>query len=202
MAFICKNLENRNSMNSRKKELKINHITGTGLMSAILCILGPITIPIGMVPIGFTGIGIYLSLFLIGKKKTVTAVFIYLLIGLVGLPVFSGFTAGPGKIFGPTGGYLVGYLLSAYVCGSLMEKEKNKESLKRIKKIGCFIILLIGNLILYLVGVFWLAKVSGVTMENAIRIGVLPFIFPDLLKNIIVISLGSELKRRLRNVEM
>ena len=131
-----------------------------------------------------------------------TAVFIYLLIGLIGLPVFSGFTAGPGKLFGPTGGYLVGYLLSACVCGSLMEREKNKESLKRIKKISYFIILLVGNLILYLVGVFWLAKVSGVTMENAIRIGVLPFIFPDLLKNIIVISLGSELKRRLRNVEM
>ncbi|MBR5578389.1 MAG: biotin transporter BioY [Lachnospiraceae bacterium] len=199
MAFI---LNYKDYMMNRKNELTIYHLTGIGLMSAVICILGPITIPIGMVPIGFTGIGIYISLFLLGKKKTVSSVFIYLLTGMVGLPVFSGFTTGPGKLFGPTGGYLWGYLLSAYVCGLLLEREKKKNLSAKRKYFAYFMILFWGNLILYLTGSIWLSQVSQLTMGNAVKIGVLPFILPDLLKNIIAISLGTELKKRLRNVEM
>lgn len=185
-------------------ELKIHHITGIGLMSAIICILGPIVIPIGMVPVSFTGIGIYLSLFLIGKKRTVTAVFIYLCIGLVGLPVFSGFTSGPGKLLGPTGGYLVGYVLSAYVCGGLMErrKKKNKEGSEKRQNWENFVFLLVGNLILYIIGSLWLSKSSSLGFETAVQIGVLPFIVPDILKIIFTITLGRELKKRMGNVEM
>ena len=199
MAFI---LNYKDYMMNRKNELTIYHLTGIGLMSAVICILGPITIPIGMVPIGFTGIGIYISLFLLGKKKTVSSVFIYLLTGMVGLPVFSGFTTGPGKLFGPTGGYLWGYLLSSYVCGLLLEREKKKNLSAKRKYFAYFMILFWGNLILYLTGSIWLSQVSQLTMGNAVKIGVLPFILPDLLKNIIAISLGTELKKRLRNVEM
>ena len=199
MAFI---LNYKDYMMNRKNELTIYHLTGIGLMSAVICILGPITIPIGMVPIGFTGIGIYISLFLLGKKKTVSSVFIYLLTGMVGLPVFSGFTTGPGKLFGPTGGYLWGYLLSAYVCGFLLEREKKRKLPAKRKYSAYFMILSLGNLILYLTGSIWLSQVSQLTMGNAVKIGVLPFILPDLLKNIIAISLGTELKKRLRNVEM
>ncbi|MBR3607854.1 MAG: biotin transporter BioY, partial [Lachnospiraceae bacterium] len=79
---------------------KIQYMTGIALMSAVICLLGPIVIPIGIVPISFAGIGIYLSLFLLGRKRGAAAVLIYLFLGFMGLPVFSGFTAGPGRLLG------------------------------------------------------------------------------------------------------
>lgn len=83
---------------------KTYEITITALMTAVTCILAPMSIPIGPVPISFTNLAIYLSLYLLGWKRGTISYLIYLLIGLVGLPVFSGFTGGPAKLAGPTGG--------------------------------------------------------------------------------------------------
>ena len=82
---------------------KTYEITMTALMAAVTCILAPLSIPIGPVPISFTNLAIYLSLYLLGWKKGTISYLIYLLLGLVGLPVFSGFTGGPSKLAGPTG---------------------------------------------------------------------------------------------------
>ena len=79
---------------------KTYEITITALMTAVTCILAPMSIPIGPVPISFTNLAIYLSLYLLGWKRGTISYLIYLLIGLVGLPVFSGFTGGPAKLAG------------------------------------------------------------------------------------------------------
>ena len=79
---------------------KTYEITMTALMAAVTCILAPLSIPIGPVPISFTNLAIYLSLYLLGWKKGTISYLIYLLLGLVGLPVFSGFTGGPSKLAG------------------------------------------------------------------------------------------------------
>ena len=73
------------------KKNKIQNLTLIALMSAILCIMGPIVIPIGMVPMSFTNMAIYLTIILLDKKRATISVAIYLLIGFVGMPVFSGF---------------------------------------------------------------------------------------------------------------
>ena len=92
---------------------KTYEITITALMTAVTCILAPMSIPIGPVPISFTNLAIYLSLYLLGWKRGTISYLIYLLIGLVGLPVFSGFTGGPAKLAGPTGGYIIGFFVMA-----------------------------------------------------------------------------------------
>ena len=92
---------------------KTYEITMTALMAAVTCILAPLSIPIGPVPISFTNLAIYLSLYLLGWKRGTISYLIYLLIGLIGLPVFSGFTGGVGKLAGPTGGYIIGFSLSS-----------------------------------------------------------------------------------------
>ena len=84
-------------------------ITVTALMTAVTCILAPLSIPIGPVPISLTNLAIYISLYLLGWKRGTISYLIYLLIGLVGIPVFSGFTGGPAKLAGPTGGYIIDY---------------------------------------------------------------------------------------------
>ena len=85
------------TQNSRTRQ-----ITLIGLMTAITCILAPLSIPIGPVPISLTNFAIYLSLYLLDWKKGTISYILYLLLGLVGLPVFSGFTGGIRKIAGPT----------------------------------------------------------------------------------------------------
>lgn len=77
---------------------KTYEITITALMAAVTCILAPLSIPIGPVPISFTNLAIYLSLYLLGWKRGTISYLVYLLIGLVGVPVFSGFTGGIGKL--------------------------------------------------------------------------------------------------------
>ena len=181
---------------------KIQYMTGIALMSAVICLLGPIVIPIGIVPISFAGIGIYLSLFLLGRKRGAAAVLIYLFLGFMGLPVFSGFTAGPGRLLGPTGGYLTAYFFSVLICGKIMELNRVK-TLSGIKqKIVYFGILLLGNIILYTLGTLWLCLVSNLNWKTAVAVGVIPFLLPDVIKNLLVISLGVKLRKRIPNVEM
>ena len=96
----------------------------TALMAAAMCVLGPLTVPIGAVPISLANFVICLTAWLLGPKFGTLSVAVYLLIGLVGVPVFSGYGAGIAKLAGPTGGYLVGYLLLAFIGGLFIEKSK------------------------------------------------------------------------------
>ena len=82
-------------------------MTVTALMTAAICVIGPLSIPLaGGVPISLQDFIIGLAAVLLGMKRGTMATFLYLLLGLAGLPVFSGFTGGIGKLAGPTGGYL------------------------------------------------------------------------------------------------
>ena len=94
----------------------------TALMAAVTCVLAPMSIPIGPVPISFTNLAIYLSLYLLDWKKGTLSYLIYLLLGLVGLPVFSGFTGGLAKLAGPTGGYIIGFIPMAIIAGIVIDK--------------------------------------------------------------------------------
>lgn len=96
-------------------------------MTAVTCILGPLSVPIGPVPISLTNLAIYFTVILLGWKKGTVSYVIYLLIGLVGVPVFSSFSAGPAKLFGPTGGYLIGFDFSAMIVAGLLRSFREKE---------------------------------------------------------------------------
>ena len=78
------------------------------LFAAVTCVLAPLAVPIGPVPISLTNLVIYISLYVLGWKQGTITYIVYLLLGLAGLPVFSGFESGIGKFAGPTGGYLAG----------------------------------------------------------------------------------------------
>jgi len=88
------------------------------LFAALTCVLAPLAVPIGPVPISLTNLVIYFSLYVLGWQRATITYIVYLLLGLVGLPVFSGFEGGVGKVAGPTGGYLIGFIFMAIVCGA------------------------------------------------------------------------------------
>ena len=110
----------------KNKKLTTYQMAVTALMAAALCVLGPLSVPIGAIPISLSNFVICLTAWLLGPKFGTLSVVIYLALGAIGIPVFSGYGAGLAKLAGPTGGYLVGYLLLAFIGGLFIEKSKGQ----------------------------------------------------------------------------
>lgn len=174
------------------KNLNTKSIVMIALMSAILCCFGPITIvlPFSPIPISLASLALYLSAYLLGKKQAVISCFIYLLIGVIGIPVFSAFSAGPSKLFGPTGGYLLGYLILTYISGLFIEKNRSRLSVQILGMI-------LGTVGCYCLGTIWLSIQSQITPLSAFLVGVVPFLPGDCIKIILTCVLGRTLYKRL-----
>ena len=97
--------------------MSTRRMTLTAMLTAMLCLLGPLTLPLGPVPLSLTTALLMLMGLLLGGGKATLCCAVYLLMGLVGLPVFSGFSGGAGALLGPTGGFLLGYLPMTALCG-------------------------------------------------------------------------------------
>lgn len=160
------------------------------VMTAITCIFGPISIPIGPVPISLTPFCVFFSVYVLGMKKGTISYCIYLLIGLVGVPVFSGYTSGPAKLFGPTGGYLIGFVLMAVIAGYFIDRFSGRYLIQ-------FAGMILGLTVCYALGTVWLAYSAGMTMQAAFAAGVAPFILLDVIKIVISIAVGSQIRHRL-----
>lgn len=170
---------------------KVRNIAFIGLMTAIMCILSPIVIPIG------TGVGVTLGVLIIilmtymfGIGKAFICYGIYLLIGIVGLPVFSGFQGGIGAFLGPSGGFIVGYAFIILSLGLLL----------RIKENRAFIIIgsIPGLIGCYLLGSLWYMYVADVTFWQSVMICVVPFVAFDGLKIVLVCMIGPSCKKRVK----
>ncbi|MFN2926623.1 biotin transporter BioY [Lachnospiraceae bacterium YH-ros2228] len=173
-----------------RQNLKIRKMTTTALMTAVICILGPLSIPIGPVPISLGNFALLLTMYVLEWKSGVVAYFLYLLIGLIGLPVFSGFGSGPAKLLGPTGGYILGFLPMILITGLFLRKHWQKRILS-------ILIMEIATWVLYVFGTAWLAYSMHLTFAQALATGVIPFIAIDLVKIVIVSLIGPILRKRL-----
>jgi len=146
-----------------------------GLFAAILCVLAIITIPIGEVPVTFALLGIFLTAALLPPVWSVAATLVYILIGVVGVPVFSGFGAGVGVLLGPTGGYLMAYPLMALAVSGLLKLFKGRWY-------GYWLGILAALLLCYGLGTLWFCRVMETDYMAALAICVFPFIPFDLAK--------------------
>ncbi len=176
-------------MEKTKSKITTRSMAVTALMAAVLCVIGPLAIPIGPVPLSLALVGVYLCAYILGYKKGTLAVAIYILIGTVGLPVFSGFAGGPAKLFGPTGGYIAGYILTALVCGLFVEKFEQWY----LHVAG----MVLGLFLCYALGTAWFMFSMKVTLAEALATCVLPFILFDLIKIALALFLGASVKKAL-----
>ena len=172
------------------KKLTTYQMAVTALMAAVLCVLGPLSVPIGAIPISLSNLVICFTAWLLGAKFATLSVGIYLLIGLVGLPVFSGYGAGLAKLAGPTGGYLVGYLLLAFIGGLFIEKSHGHPA---ISALG----LVLGDAACYVLGTAWFVFQMQCDLGYALAVCVYPFIALDLAKIVISCIIGALLRKRL-----
>ena len=122
-------------------------LVAIALMTAVICVLAPLSLPIGPVPISMATLVLFLSIYVLGWKKATISVCLYILLGLVGVPVFSGFTGGVSKLAGATGGYIVGYIPMVALAGFLMSKS-DKWWLHLLAMVA-------GEVVLYLIGTVW-----------------------------------------------
>lgn len=160
------------------------------VMAAVTCVLGPLSLPIGVVPISFTNLAIYLTVYILGGKRGTVSYLVYLAIGFVGVPVFSGFTGGAGKLLGPTGGYLIGFIFLALIFGGFRDRFQGKT-------VPCFLGMLLGTAVTYGFGTAWLAFSAGMGFYQALAAGVLPFIPGDIIKMIVSAVVGPQVHKKL-----
>ena len=173
-----------------EKKLTTYQMAVTALLAAVMCVLGPLTVPIGAVPISLANFVICLTAWLLGPKFGTLSVAVYLCIGLIGVPVFSGYGAGLAKLAGPTGGYLVGYLLLALIGGLFIEKSNGNPV---VSGIG----LVLGDAACYVLGTAWFVFQMQCELGYALSVCVYPFIALDLAKIVVSCVVGALLRKRL-----
>lgn len=168
-----------------------------GLMAAILCLLGPFSVPIPFspVPLSLCTLAVYFTAFILGPGNATCCVAVYLLLGFAGLPVFSGFTGGAGKLLGATGGYLIGYLFVAFISGLFVKKVGSSSAPHNF--VLCVFGMILGTVVCYLFGTLWLSYQLTLSFTKALSVGVLPYIPLDILKIILALLLGKSIKKRL-----
>ena len=168
---------------------KVYLMSVTALMAAVTCILAPMSLPIGPVPISLTNLAIYLSLYLLGWKWGTVSYLVYVVIGAVGVPVFSGFTGGLGKLAGPTGGYIVGFVPMAVLAGLVIDRYRSRG----LQLAG----MIVGTAVCYAFGTAWFCFVMDSTPMAALSLCVIPFIPGDLVKMALAMWVGPLIRGRL-----
>ena len=156
------------------------------LMAALTAAGAYMVLPIGPVPIVLQSLFVLLSGLLLGSRWGAASMGVYLLAGLLGLPVFAGGGGGLAKFLGPTGGYLVGFILAAFIIGLVAEHSRGKIWLNLLGLVA-------GSLVIYLCGVTWLKVVLGVSLAKALALGMFPFLPGDAAKIVAALALGRTL---------
>lgn len=170
--------------------MSTRNLTLTAMLTALLCIVGPLTLPVGPIPLSLTTAVLMLMALLLGAGRAALCCGVYLLTGLAGLPVFSGFQGGLGALVGPTGGFLLGYLPLTAVCGLVCERT--------VRRVPQLLAMLAGTALLYLTGTAWYCWQSGASAPSALTVCVLPFLPGDAVKIAAVLIGGNAVKARLR----
>ncbi len=174
-------------------------LTLTALFTAILAVASWISLPLPFtpVPVNLATLAVTLAGALLGYKYGSFSVLLYILLGAVGVPVFAGFSGGLGHLAGPTGGYIVGYLSSAFICGFVIDHlftsdmtdtgAASAEAPGRIKSAfsRCWPIVLaalLGTASCYIIGTLWFMHLTGNGLVASMAMCVIPFLPGDAFK--------------------
>jgi biotin transport system substrate-specific component len=170
-------------------------VLGLGLVVAGIGMLTAgawVSVPFYPVPMTMQTLAVLLVGGLLGPRLGSASVAGYLALGLAGAPVFHSGLSGPAVLAGPTGGYLVGFLLAALLMGSVAARAGAPAS-GRTRSLRRLVALAVGALLaevaIYAAGVPWLALVAGLDLGGAVAVGVVPFILGDLLK--VAVAIGA-----------
>lgn len=177
------------------KKIKAVDIVSVAMMTALIVVCSWIYIPIGNIPVTLQTFAVCAAVGIFGMKKGSLAVVVYLILGILGLPVFSFFKGGIGALFGATGGYTIGFVLCAFVSGFIISKSK---------KISVMIMgFSIGLIVCYAIGTLWFLfvymKDTGAQgIIAALTTCVFPFVIPDIIKIVLAAVVADSVRKKVK----
>jgi len=161
------------------------------MFGALTAIGSLIVIPLQPLPITLQTLFTGLAGVLLGGYAGALSQVVYVLLGVIGLPVFAGGKAGLGTLMGPSGGYLIGFIVAAFVIGKIVEVRKEPG----LAWIGFSLV--VGNLIIYALGIAQLSLVAHISITKALLVGVVPFLIGDLLKLVTAALIALKLRNKI-----
>jgi len=167
----------------------------TSLCAAIIAVLAQIIIPLPLIPITGQTLAIGLVVTILGLKHGTYAVLLYILLGAIGLPVFQSFTGGLGILFGPTGGYIIGFIPTAIVIGFYLKKT-------RLTFTHALVANILGMLVTLAFGAVWLKYLAELSWTGALLSGVIPFLIVGVIKAILAAWVGVIVRQRLEQANI
>ncbi len=169
------------SYSGKKGKYNVKELVLMALFASLTGILSFIVIPLPFSPVPVTAqtISPMLAGVLLGPKKGAMSQVVYILTGVIGIPIFAGGRSGPGALFGESGGYLVGFVVGCYVIGLLYEVLS-----KRYKRVISSTVSVIvgGVVVVYFFGAFWMMFVLQLGLAEVIMVGVVPYLVGDVFK--------------------
>ena len=168
---------------------KTYDIVYIAVFAVIMAICSWISIP-AAVPFTLQTFGVFIAAGVLGGKRGTLSVLVFILLGAVGIPVFANFSGGIGVLAGPTGGYIIGFIVMAIIAGLVIDNCRKPW----LQLIG----MIVGTIVCYLFGTIWFCVVAGYTFQAALAVCVIPFIPADLVKMIIAMLIGPMIKKRIR----
>lgn len=178
------------------KTFSVQKMAIIALMTAVLCILAPISIPvfISPVPVSLGVLAVYLTAYVLSPLDATISVIIFILLGTFGLPVFSGYSGGLSKLVGPTGGYIIGFLFTVYISSIFIHMKKGI--------IFDVIGMITGLALCYILGTIWFSYQQGKGFIASLLLCVVPFLIGDAIKIIVAVILGTQINKRLAHLDL
>ena len=188
------------AMTTAKSKTKVitADIALIAMFTALTAVCSWVSIPVGEVPVTLQTFAIFMTVGILGTKRGVISVLVYILLGAAGVPVFAGFSGGIGSLIGTTGGYIIGFIFSAALAGVIIDKFGSKLYIK-------IAAMLAGLVVCYAFGtawfiIFYTRSVGAIGIGAALMMCVVPFIIPDVLKIVAAACLSTSIKKALDKV--
>lgn len=177
-----------NSHDNNKPRTAVKDMVFTAMFAALIAVCSIISIPIGEVPVTLQTFAICLTAAMLGWKRGTLAVFIYILLGAIGVPVFAGMSGGIGILAGPTGGYIIGFILTSLIVGFAADRWTRKA-------LSLAIAMVAGVLACYVTGTIWFMVVTGMGLVESLMLCVVPFLLFDAAKIALAVLLSNRLSK-------
>ena len=181
------------TVTSATRPARTRDLAFIAMMAALTAICAWITVPFSIVPFTLQTFAVFLSLALLGGKRGTAAIALYLCLGLVGLPVFAGFSWGVGPLLGPTGGYLAGFLFTGLLYWAITAKLGESLPVKLVA-------LILGLAVCYAFGTLWFLRVytDPITVRATLMMCVIPYIPVDAVKLALALVISRRVGKAIR----
>lgn len=180
-----------NTQENNRPRTAVKDLVFTAMFAALIAVCSILSVPVGQVPVTLQTFAVCLAAAVLGWKRGTLSVLVYILLGAVGVPVFAGMSGGVGILAGPTGGYIIGFILTALLVGLAADRFGRKV-------LPLSVAMVLGVLACYALGTVWFIVVTGMGLGEALMLCVVPFLIPDGVKIALAVILANRLCKVVR----